>query len=229
MIVIITSHQMATQSNLIIYISSDYLRDRNNKRRSTDSIIRAINVAQYDIQKDLWTLLNNQDNTYTISTVIAQWSYSLPTDFISLSQIRYQWQPLVKSTKKEINSMFSTISSWTPYYYYLFDNQLSVYPVPDKVGVLDMIYYWSYPIIDSTNGSWTPTDLETALMMRASSILFKQVMMIDSANLRDQEYEKQLMKARAWLLQDENLVFDNTNMWSRWLRRNVKTDRNDIY
>lgn len=206
---------MATLSNLITYISSDYLSDPNNKIWSQASITRALNIAQNDMQKDLIGLLNNQDSYYSFSTVVWTQSYTLPTDFVRLSEIRYNGRPLVKTTRKQVQDTYTTITSGQPYRYYIWDNTLYVNPNPDAVGTIDMLYTASYTIIDSSNPSGVPTDLEQALLMRACVILFKQKMKFDASQMRDQEYQVQLNKAVQWLVQDENMNYDTTKRRSR--------------
>lgn len=109
------------------------------------------------------------EQTSNATSVLDQALYSLPADFISLSEVYLDGRPLKildRSDLKQINSQWQNESSGTPQYFYKADNlAVGLYPAPNSTyaGLAIQIQYISLPA-DMAGDTDVP-DLHTAFQI----------------------------------------------------------------
>lgn len=97
----------------------------------------------------------------------------------------------------------------TPTSYYITNWQIGLYPRPETDGYITVTYSGVFPEVSDTQVLLTPAFLDPVIAYYTASILLKQVMKLDVAQLRENEYYKNIDLARLNLVKDENLVFLN--------------------
>lgn len=197
---------MASLSILRTTLSNDILRDPNNRIRPVDTLDRAINSAYDRMQEDLCDMFNDGEESTTILTTPAVKLYDLTTEFLRIKQVYIDSQELTKITKKEIIWLWDTEASWKPAYYYLRQWKLGLYNIPDSIYAVTVDYTAKLPTITTSQDSLNPSYLDKALVYLAASELFRWVMQIDKAQVREVEYEKSKDRAMLLLIGDENLT-----------------------
>lgn len=196
---------MASLSILRTTLSNDILRDPNNRIRPIDTLDRAINSAYDRMQEDLLDMQEDGEQTTTISTVAWTKTYTLPTDFLKIKQV-YIDEELTRINKKNIIELWDPEASWKPAYYYLRQWKLGLYNVPDSIYTVTVDYTAKLPTITDSQDSLNPSYLDKALLYLAAAELFRWVMQIDKAQVREVEYEKSKDRAILLLVGDENLT-----------------------
>lgn len=197
---------MASLSILRTTLSNDILRDPNNRVRPVDTLDRAINSAYDRMQEDLCDMFNDGEESTTILTTPAVKLYDLTTEFLRIKQVYIDSQELTKITKKEIIWLWDTEALWKPAYYYLRQWKLGLYNIPDSIYAVTVDYTAKLPTITTSQDSLNPSYLDKALVYLAASELFRWVMQIDKAQVREVEYEKSKDRAMLLLIGDENLT-----------------------
>jgi len=212
---------MSSLTTLRTKVRNEIKIDPNWKVWSNDIIDFSINGAYDKIQSD-WNYARreNQENT-TYTTISWTKEYNLPSDFIKLDLVRYNWQELVRTTKKELKKTYDTFSNWTPYYYYIFWTKLWVDPTPDNSWTLDLDYYKRLPTITELQDSLFPDSFDLAIVKYASYLLFSQIRNDNQSNLKYQWYWLEISR----LLTD--YIFDDYNM-SFWIQRSSWMTRENV-
>ena len=131
---------MSTLTQLRTKLRNELKIDPNGKIWSDSDLTNKINVAYFQVQKD-WNFewRENQTNT-TESTVVWTQDYALPSDFIRLRLLRYNWQQLYKVDYITLKRKLATFSSWQPNKYYLYGSNYWLDPIPDAVWTIDFDY-----------------------------------------------------------------------------------------
>ncbi len=82
---------------------------------------------------------------YTAPTVASQQEYAKPTNAISIKRITYEGQKVFKITDREDDSLTlnnqTTTATGTPQYYWEWDTNIELRPVPDAIGTLKIYTY----------------------------------------------------------------------------------------
>jgi len=99
-----------------------------------------------DAQKEIALQNKLMQTISSSSTVIDTYEYTLPTDLLALRAVRYNKVKLTMTTMDELDTIVKDRSSesGTPGYYYTFADTLTLWPVPDAVGTLE-VYYTQVP------------------------------------------------------------------------------------
>lgn len=203
---------MTSLANLRSRLSEDYVRDPNHKVWTSETKDRALNKAYYRVQADLWYNLGENENNSTRETVIGSELYELPSTFTKLNLVRYEWDDLIKTERKYVKKMDETPQSGTPRRYYLYNDLLGIYPVPDAVGTLDLEYSELEATMTSSQGSVLATITDDAVTLYAAYKLFLWARDGNSASLFRQDYENEINRLKT------SLLFDDSNMRFKYQR-----------
>lgn len=196
---------MASLTTLLSRLSSELLRDPNNRIRPTTTLTYALNTAQSYLQSQFQSMV---DDTESIaSTVDGTQEYNLPSDFAKLISVQYNDQPLTRTTLEELREIYKTFTQWTPTYYYIRPWVIWLYPIPDAVWTIRLYFSNLLPTITTWQDSSVPSMLDDALLYKAASICYRQVGRWDMASIRDIEFEKEVNKALINLVRDFNLSY----------------------
>ncbi len=210
---------MASLTNLRQLVA-DVTRDPNNRIRPLATVDRAINSAYTTIQQELENFIDTTNETYTTTTIAWQQEYTLPTNFLKLQTVVYNWIALLRTTKKKIVETDQNTTTGSPIYYYIHGGNLWLYPTPNQAQTITLTSTVTLATITDTEDSQAPELLDWAIAYKAVAILFKQVQKIQEAQVREQEYQSEINMARLSLLKDENLTYRKVGTeylptWSR--------------
>lgn len=137
------------------------------------------------------------EQTSTAPSVQSQALYSLPSDFLSLTDVYFDGFPLVvmdRADLKQINSQWQASDDGTPQYFYKADNlAVGLYPPPDSAhSGLDMqIQYISLPedMADDTDVPDLHTAFQISLPFYAAYLCDYKLGNLKSAQIHFQQYE----------------------------------------
>lgn len=205
---------MASLTNLRQLVT-DVTRDPNNRIRPVATVDRAINSAYTTIQQELENFIDTTNETYTTTTIWLQQEYTLPSNFLKLQTVVYNWIALLRTTKKKIVETDQNTTTGSPIYYYIHWGNLWLYPIPNQAQTITLTSSTILPTITDTEDSQASELLDWAIAYKAAVILFKQVQKIQEAQVREQEYQSEINMARLSLLKDENLTY--RKVWSEYI------------
>ena len=131
-----------------------------------------------------------KDTTY--STVIGVWATALPSDFVSVVSVVYDNRPL-SETKKE--DTYADRDNAKPESYYLYQNNIVLYPAPDSVYSIQLIYDGDLSKITVDQDSVLPSDMDDAICVYSAYKLFLWAQSQQSTILY-QEYQEQMNDLR---------------------------------
>ena len=157
----------------------------------------------------------------TFSSVIAQQAYTLPTDFQSVDQVKYDDRILESADFIELNAFYTTFPSWTPWNYSIFEWELQLTAIPNAIQDIDLIYrkFLTIPTTDSELSPF-PFNFDRAIILFAAYTLLCQPW--DNKNFNratikfDKRYKREAWKLfNTYLLPDRNQLRYKTNYQSR--------------
>lgn len=189
-------------------ISVDVLKDPYNKIWSTASLDRAINIARNKLQADMPNLFPGTDGSTTIAWLASTETYSLPSDFLIAQRVKWDSMPLGRLTKKQIDEIYPQQANSTPTNYYLYGNNIGMFPIPANAGTITLAYTKLLPAITENQDSQNPTYLDRAICCLAGSICYGQVYKTDLANYWESKYTQEVTMYKGFAMRDENLTFD---------------------
>ena len=114
--------------------------DQANVQIDDTDIIRWVNDAQHELA------LQNQlfQTVASVSTVIAQATYTTPADGITLRAIEYNQSKLqalnYNEAEQYIVGTAQSTTGGTPQQFWIWANTINLYPVPDSIGTLKIFY-----------------------------------------------------------------------------------------
>lgn len=154
---------------------TEYIRIDPNGKIWSDAVIDAyINRAYTQIQKDWQYKRRENIEDIIFNTVAWTQEYSLPTDYIALNLVRYNNQYLTETNKitLKMENQNNPMVSWTPYQYYLYGNNIGLYPIPNSTGTIDLEYLKKLPKITTSEDSQFPEEFDDAICAYAKYIAF---------------------------------------------------------
>lgn len=189
---------------------NDVTRDRNNRVRPVATVDRAINSAYTTVQQELENFIDATNETHTTTSIVWQQEYALPSDFAILQTVVYDSTALLRTTKKRIIENDQNTTTGSPIYYYIQGSDIWLYPIPNDTKTITMEFTSMLPTITTSVDSDAPSLLDSAIVYKAVSLLFKQVWKPER-QIREQEYNWEINLARYTLRKDENLSFNSTD------------------
>ena len=203
---------MTTIETYTTNLNEDYIRDPNNKVWNLNAKHRAINKGYTKVQSDLWRAEAANENNDTRVSVAGSELYELPSDFVRVALIRYDWDALHRTTRKQTRIADETPQSGTPTSYYIYNGKLGLYPVPDAVKTIDLTYYEQEATLSTEQDSQLPSICDDAIVLYAAYKLYLGVRDANSATVFLQDYEREINKLRM------SLLFDDENMRMKYER-----------
>lgn len=200
---------MTSLTTLITELDQDLTRDTNHRLWSSSTKARALNDAQVQLTIDLWIELEECRDAESITSVAWTMEYSLPSDFLRAVVVRYNWEPLARTTKPALKTRYRTFNtSWIPACYYVYWSYLWVYPLPSASWVtIDLEYLKKLPALSDSQWTVVPDTHNRALKFYAAYLLWLP-MKTSEADKNLEAYEQQLDKLRMWYVyNDEQLQF----------------------
>jgi len=108
---------------------------------------------------------------YTTPTVVSQQEYAKPTNAISIKRVTYEGQKLFKITDREDDALTlnnqTVTASGTPQYYWEWDTNIELRPLPAAVGTLKI---YTYDIPQTVSAS-TTLDVPTRYHPRLANFM----------------------------------------------------------
>ncbi|NOQ36067.1 MAG: hypothetical protein GQ569_09250 [Methylococcaceae bacterium] len=168
------------------------------------SLNRFIDEAEREVAER--TLYFKLGDSHDFSTVASTAEYAIHTDIIFIDRIKISGEklPLLKTTKKELDCQ---IQDWEtieekPLYYYIYDNKIRLYPVPDDV----------YSIV--LDGSRRPvSEMETPVHLHedlAYWVMYRYYSIQDADVQNRQKAEENRAKFRAIFGNKRNIEFEQS-------------------
>lgn len=139
-----------TVSDIFIRVQRQF-GDETSAQVTVDDVTRWVNDAMREIaiKNDLLQVKGSQDAT--ASTI----AYTLPVDIAKLQSVKYKGISLRSSSLQQIDEMIQSkdltvVQGYplgTPEYYWIYANQINLYPAPDSslAGAMT-IYYTRHPV-----------------------------------------------------------------------------------
>lgn len=128
-----------TRDELVATVQS-LVGDTAGAEFDTTTITRFLNLAQQDIARQTEFLLKKiVSTTITATTSVLPQSYALPTDFLQISRVLWDTQPLYPIDSDEVKK-FTDVAAGTPFAYYLWGGAyIRFYPESTAVTGLNLV------------------------------------------------------------------------------------------
>lgn len=129
-----------TLGNLKDYLRQE-LHDPNDKTFPEPAKTRYINSAVFQVSKDgLFRWGANLAND-TQNSVSGTMEYDLPADFVIKDLLRFDGVELKMTNKNDLKRENTSLTgTGTPSEYYIYNDKIGLYPIPDSVKVIDLDY-----------------------------------------------------------------------------------------
>lgn len=194
-----------TLPNLRIKCRTSYLKiDPNAKVRDDNMLDFYLNEWKRQVQNDaFFDLPENQDAT-TITLIPWTQEYALPTNFRKMESVTMDWYQL-KLTNKS-NCMWK--NEWIPNEYYLFNNKIGFYPIPNKAKDIDLVFSKELNEMDQVIWTELPVDYDDVIVLYATYLMLMSVEKTDKANMVRNQYNNKRDILFQRFYDDENLTFN---------------------
>lgn len=165
---------------------------------SQDEILMLLYDACLDMARECLLI----ENTYTTSTVASQQEYAYPTTTMAIKRITYNGSKLKKINFREDDSITglnqSTTSTGTPQFYFIWNDTISLRPIPTDVGTLK-IYSFNEPAELTINSSIEiPTQFHMDLVNYIVSEMAAKDSNINVAQYYLNKWDKAKLNAKRW-------------------------------
>ena len=113
-----------------------------------------IRLAEERLRRDIRTRM--MLTVATASTIAADSTVGLPTDFLEMRDIHLNTNPVTTLRYKAPNSFYAesrVTDGGKPVDYTILGSEIQLAPTPDSTYVLQMLYYGKPPLLSSTNAS----------------------------------------------------------------------------
>lgn len=154
----------------------------------------------------MWMIPLTDDNE-TIAGVAGTQEYSFATDLKTIKLVRWSGTQLTRTTKELVKAKNATMTSGVPAYYYIHQNSIWLFPIPNISWTIDIDYTNLLPTITTSQDSLNPSYLDDAIIYHAASVCMKQVGRVDLARERAGEYENEINKSILNLVRAYDLSF----------------------
>ena len=143
---------MASTVSSIITLIRRRLNETSTTFHTDADLIANINEAQKYIVREAEILLQGSSTTTTVS---GTQNYALPLDFLYFVRLTFDGLKLFQVNFNEIDEaeFDETLDTGLPTNYYIFNDQIYLYPIPNQVKTLRLWYYKSPTTLDETTDS----------------------------------------------------------------------------
>lgn len=142
------------------------------------------------------------EQSYTTSTVASQQEYSYPTNAMSIKRITYNGAKLQKITMREDDAITgfnqSTTDEGTPTYYFIWNREIYLRPIPADVGTLKIFTQNEPQVITSTSTLEIPTHFHMDLVHYICSQMAMKDQNVDVMKMHDEKWQMALINAQKW-------------------------------
>jgi hypothetical protein len=198
---------MSTLAILQTNTRNTYLKiDPNGKVWSDDVVDYYINRWYERVQQDFGYDIPECETSTTISTVWWTTEYNKPTDFVRVVGLFQDSYTLSRITKQQF--LTNRASQTKPSSFYIYGDKIGLYPTPDWVYSLDLLYKKKLPEITDLVDSELNVSMEDLMILWACYLMFLSVEKNDKATMCLNQYTqaKDALFAQE-LYDDEQLVF----------------------
>jgi len=213
---------MSTLTELKTKLNDEYIKiDPNNKIRSSTEKTSFINRGFLQIQNDWQFRWRENQALNTITTVWWNREYALPSDFIRVDQMTYNWSILYKISKERVRVMNSTNTQATPNNYYIYWSYVGFDPIPNTTLTILMDYFKRLPTITDTVDSSLPVAFDDAICSYAAYVALNSIEKQGKAMMMLNDYQQNLsMLLNSYIYDDMNISF--------WLDRATNSYRDNV-
>lgn len=164
------------------------------------------------------------ERTYSTTSVASQQEYAFPSDTIALKRVTYNGKKLKPITLREDDSITglnqSTTATATPQYYFLWNNTISLRPIPAASGDTIKIYSYNEPAtIVVSSVLEIPTQFHMDLVYYIVSEMAAKDSNFTAAQYYQTKWEKSRLAAKRWakkknrgdsfsVVQDEDMMVE---------------------
>lgn len=138
----------------------------------------------------------------TTSTVAGTQAYSYPTRTIAFKRIEYEGQKLAPIDQRDDDQLTlnnsSSLEQGTPQYYFIWNEQIYLRPIPAAVGTLTFYVYKEPDIVESGDTLEVPTLFHMDIVNYVVSEMAAKDQNADIASYYNAKWEKGLAKAIQW-------------------------------
>ena len=211
-----------TQAQLRTICRNRYIKiDPNAKIWSNDVIDWYLDEWFTQIQGDGGYRWRENMADVQVTGVVNTQEYALPTDFVRVDLIRYNWQPLLPTSKRAIKAYESNFTYGLPYQYYIYKGYYGLDPIPNQSFTIDFNYFKKLYLTSSIDSEY-PEEFNAAICSWAAYLAFLSVNKADRAAQCLADYEKTLSGLlNQYIYDDINISFGYQRQqrltWSRVL------------
>lgn len=142
------------------------------------------------------------EQVYTTSTVASQQEYSYPTTAVAIKRITYEGAKLQPITMREDDAITglsaSTTDSGTPAYYFIWNKEIYLRPIPSGVGTLKIFTINEPQAITSTSTLEVPTHFHMDLTHYICAAMAMKDGNMQVWQMHEDKWQKVLMSAKKW-------------------------------
>jgi len=198
---------MSTLTDLRSNTRTTYLKiDPNAKVWDNATLDYYINRWHERVQQDFGYDIPECETSTTISTVWWTTEYNKPTDFVRVVGLFQESYALWRISKQQFLTNRSTQSK--PSNYYMYGDKIGLYPTPDNVYSIDLLYKKKLPEITTSVDCELNDGMEDLMILWACYLMFLSVEKADKATMCLSQYTlaKDALFAQE-LYDDEQLTF----------------------
>ena len=141
--------------------------------------------------------------TYTTSTVASQQEYSYPTNTIAIKRITYDGKKLKQITFREDDSITglnqSTTATGTPQYYFVWNETISLRPIPSSVATLKIYSFNEHSAITTSSTLEIPSQFHMDIVDFIVSEMAAKDSNFTAAKYYSDRWEKKKLDAKRWV------------------------------
>lgn len=186
---------------------------------SQDEILNLLYGACLDLSRECLLI----ERSYTTSTVASQQEYAYPTSAIAIKRVSYDGKKLKPITMREDDSITglnqSTTATATPQYYFIWNQTISLRPIPSSVGTLKIYTYNEPSAITITSTLEIPTQFHMDLVDYIVGEMAAKDLNFTAAQYYQAKWEKAKIAAKRWakrknrgdsfnVVQDEDMMIE---------------------
>lgn len=177
---------------------------RNRYNAASDSFFSSSEILDYMWQAcvELSRDTNLIENVYLTTTVANQQEYAYPSTAIALRRVSYNGAKLQLITMREDDAITglvqSTTDSGTPAYYFIWNRQIYLRPIPADAGTLKIFTFNEPQVLTSVSVLEIPTHFHMDLVYYICAAMAMKDSNQNVAKMYDDKWQQVLMNAKKW-------------------------------
>lgn len=178
----------------------------------------------YDACLEMNREANLIERTYSTTSVASQQEYAYPGDTALIKRLTYAGKKLKPITMREDDSITglnqSTVSTGTPQYYFIWNETISLRPIPSTAGDTIKIYAYNEPAaLTISSVLEIPTQFHMDLAKYMVMEMAAKDKQFEHADRYERKWEKAVVSAKRWakkklrgdsfnVVQDEDMMVE---------------------